>query len=107
YPASDAPPAADFAGREGRPSAAALAGTNGVWLLDTRARNWTFQDLGEAIVRVAAVGDDADRMLALTATGSVLVLADGGIVARTEPLMAASLADPDLASGVTFVVDQN
>lgn len=107
YPSGTSAPAPDFAGREGRPSAAALAGTNGVWLLDTRARSWTFQDLGEAIVRVTAVGDDADRVLALTATGSVLVLAGGEIVARTEPLVAASLADPDLAARVTFVVDQN
>jgi len=107
YPESAAPPATDFAGRKGRPSVAALAGTNGAWLLDTRDRGWTFQDLGEEIVRVAAVGDDADRMLALTATGSVLVLAEGEIVARTEPLVEESLADADLAAGVTFVVDQN
>lgn len=107
YPAETAPAARDFAGREGRPSVAALAGGRGVWLLDTRDRSWTFQDLGEEIVRVAAVGDDADRMLALTATGSVLVLAGGEIVARTEPLVAASIADADLASGVSFVVDQN
>jgi hypothetical protein len=107
YPADTAPPASDFAGREGRPGVAAIAGTNGVWLLDTRDRSWTFQDLGERIVRVAAIGDDADRMLALTASGSVLVLAGGETVARTEPLVGASIADPDLATGVTFVVDQN
>lgn len=107
YPADAALPATDFAGREGRPSVAALAGGTGVWLLDTRERSWTFQDLGEEIVRVAAVGDDADRMLALTASGSVLVLAGGEVVARTEPLVGASIADPDLAAGVTFVIDQN
>lgn len=107
YPADAAPAATDFAGREGRPSVAALAGSTGVWLLDTRDRSWAFQDLGEEIVRVAAVGDDADRTLALTATGSVLVLAGGEIVARTEPLVAASVADPELVAGVTFVVDKN
>lgn len=107
YPAGAAPAATDFAGREGRPSAAALAGTTGVWLLDTRDRSWAFQELGEQIVRITAAGDDEDRMLALTASGSVLVLAGGEIVARTEPLIAASLADPDLAAGVTLVVDQN
>ncbi|GGD63242.1 hypothetical protein [Microbacterium murale] len=107
YPAGVAPAASDFAGRKGRPSAAALAGDSGVWLLDARGRSWTFQDLGEEIVRVTAVGDDADRMLALTASGSLLVLAGGEVVARTEPLVAASIADPDLAASVTFVVDQN
>lgn len=107
YPAGVAPAASDFAGRKGRPSAAALAGDSGVWLLDTRGRSWTFQDLGEEIVRVTAVGDDADRMLALTVSGSLLVLAGGEVVARTEPLVAASIADPDLAASVTFVVDQN
>ncbi|MDP3952147.1 hypothetical protein [Microbacterium sp.] len=107
YPADAAPAATDFAGREGRPSVAALAGSGGVWLLDTRDRSWMFQGVGEEIVRVAAVGDDADRMLALTATGSVLVLAGGEIVARTEPLVAASVADPELVAGVTFVVDKN
>ena len=107
YPSGAPAPATDFAAREGRPGAAALAGANGVWLLDTRARSWTYQDLGEEIVRVTAVSDDADRMLALTATGSVLVLTGGEIVARTEPLVAESLADPNLAAGVIFVVDQN
>jgi hypothetical protein len=107
YPEGAASPATEFAGRKGRPSAAALAGANGVWLLNTRDRTWTFQDLGEEILQVAAVGDDEDRMLALAATGSVLVLAGGEIVARTEPLVAASIADPDLAAGMTFVVDQN
>ncbi|MDQ0642851.1 hypothetical protein [Microbacterium murale] len=107
YPADAAPPVTEFAGREGRPSVAALAGPTGVWLLDTRERNWTFQNVGEEIVRVAAVSDDADRVLALTASGSVLVLAGGEVVSRTEPLVAASVADPELAAGVTFVVDQN
>jgi hypothetical protein len=107
YPADAVAPATDFAGRKGRPSVAGLTGSNGVWLMDTRERRWTFQDLGEAIVRVTAVGDDAERMLALAATGSVLVLAGGEIVARTEPLVAASVADHDLATNVDFVVDQS
>lgn len=107
YPADAAAAAIDFNGRKGRPSVAALAGSAGLWVLDTRERSWVFQDLGEEIVEVAAVGDDADRVLALTASGAVLVLAAGEVVARTEPLVAASLADPDLAGGVTLVVDQN
>lgn len=107
YPTDAAAPAIDFDGRKARPSVAALAGSTGLWLLDTRERGWAFRDLGEEIIEVAAVGDDADRVLVLTASGSVLVLEGGEIVARTEPLVAASLADPELATGVTFVVDQN
>ncbi|MGO2684415.1 MAG: hypothetical protein ACTIAA_09340 [Microbacterium sp.] len=103
--------AASFAARKSRPTVAALAGDAAVggtefWMLDTRERTWTLHDVGEEIVRVAAVDDDASRVLALTADGAVLVFSDGEVTARTEPLVAASLADPDLAAGVTFVVDQ-
>lgn len=107
YPADAAPPATAFDARKARPSVAAVAGGDGVWLLDTRERSWTFQDLGEEIVQAAAIDDDAERVLALAADGSVLVLSGGGVVARTVPLVAASLADRDLAAGVSFVVDQN
>lgn len=107
YPAEAAAHASDFDARKARPSVAALAGDEGVWLLDTRERTWVFQDVGEKIVRAVAVDDDAERILALAADGSVLVLAGGDIAARTAPLVAASLADPELAAGVTFIVDQN
>lgn len=107
YPDGAAARATAFDARKARPSVAALAGDEGVWLLDTRARTWTFQDVGENVVQVAAVDDDAERVLALSADGSVLVLAGGEVVARTAPLVAASLADPDLAAGVGFVVDRD
>lgn len=107
YPADAATPATAFAARKSRPTVAAVAGDSGVWLLDTRERSWSFVDAGERIVLVGAVDDDAGRVLALTATGSVLVLTDGEITARTEPLVAASLADPELAAGVDFVIDQH
>lgn len=99
--------ATSFAARKSRPTVAALAGDAGFWLLDTRERTWSFHEIDEEIVQVVAVDDDAARILALTADGAVRVLGDGEITARTEPLVAASLADPDLAAGVTFVVDQN
>lgn len=106
YPTDAAAPATSFAGREGRPTVAAVAGESGVWLLDTRERTWSHVALGEQIVRVGAVDDEAGRVLALGATGAVLVIADGEVVARTEPLVAASLADPEAAAGVTLVIDQ-
>lgn len=108
YPADHAAPTAtDFAARRGRPGVSALAGDEGVWMLDTRGRTWTFQSIGEEIIQVAAVDDEAERVLALAADGSVLVLAGGEIVARTAPLVAASLADPDVADRVELVVDQH
>lgn len=107
YPEGSAPAATSFAAREARPRVVAVAGGTGVWILDTRQRTWSLQDVGEPIVHAAAIDDADGRVLALTADGAVLVLADGQVVARTEPLVAASLADAEAAGGVRFVVDQN
>jgi len=107
YPSDAAARATAFAAREGRPTVAGLSGTDAVWLLDTRERSWARIEAGEEIVRVAAV-DDADQLVvALTADGAVLVLdgATGERVARTEPLVTAALADPALAKGVELAVD--
>ncbi|MDN7122149.1 ABC transporter [Nocardioides sp. ChNu-153] len=109
YPAgTTAPPATSFANREGRPTVAALAGDAGeagIWLLDTRERAWTLLPAPEPLVVVSAVDDADQHVLALTATGRVLVLSgeDGAVLAATEPLAAASLA-----AGVrpTLVADQ-
>jgi hypothetical protein len=93
YPA-DAPAATSFANREGRPTVAALAGTDGIWLLDTRARSWTLLPAPAPLVQVTAVDDADQHLLALTADGRVLVLngADGSLIAETAPLVADSLA---------------
>lgn len=108
YPAgTTAPPATEFANREGRPTVAALAGedgTAGVWLLDTRERGWTLLPSPEPLVAVTAVDDEDEHVLALSAAGRVLVMGpDGAVRAATEPLVAASLA-----AGATpaLVVDQ-
>lgn len=107
YPEGVVPAATSFAAREARPRVAAVAGGTGVWILDTRERAWTLQDVGEPIVQVAAIDDADGRVLALTADGAVLVLAGGEVVARTESLVSASLADAGTAGHVRFVVDQN
>lgn len=96
----------DFEGREGRPRVAGLADDGTLWMLDTRAREWLRHDIGEPIVRAAAIDDSEGRMVLLAATGDVLILQDGAIVARTTPLVTESLATPDLALGISFVVDQ-
>ncbi|WJL94294.1 ABC transporter [Microbacterium sp. ET2] len=97
-PGTTAAPAESFHNREGRPTAAALAGesgANGIWLLDTRAQAWTLLPSPEPLVTVTAVDDDADTVLALTTEGRLIVLdgTDGAVRARTEPLVAASVAD--------------
>lgn len=100
YPA-DAPRATSFANREGRPTVAALAGDQGVWLLDTRARSWTLLPAPAPLVQVTAVDDDAEHVLALAADGRVLVLdGSGAQLAATEPLVDAS------QPGATLIADQ-
>ncbi|WP_309128197.1 hypothetical protein [Microbacterium sp.] len=106
YPAQAPSRAVEFAARKARPSVAATTGGSVFWVLDTRARRWTVWDAGQQIVRATAIDDADDRMLVLAADGSVLVMADGAVVARTAPLVAESLADDETAGHVRFVVDQ-
>lgn len=101
-----ATPASEFESRKGRPRVAAISGGSAIWVLDTRARNWLHYDIGEPVVRAAAVDDGDGRIVLLTAAGEILVMHSGAVVARTAPLVADSLADPTLAEGVALVVDQ-
>lgn len=109
YPAGAEDRAVSFAAREGRPTVAGATGGDAFWLLDTRERTWTRIDAGEPLARVVAVDDADQHVVALTATGEALVLdgETGKPLARTEPLVAASLADAALASGVTLQIDAN
>lgn len=99
--------AAGFDNRRGRPVAAAVAGDRGAWLLDTRARQWTFLPTEAPLLRVTAASDADDSVVALADDGRVLLLdaATGATRAATLPLAASSLADPALASGVTLQLD--
>lgn len=94
YPrGTTAPPATDFAGRDGRPTVAALAGKDRVWLLDTREESWRLLDSPVPLTQVTAVDDDDEHVLGLTTDGRVAVL-DGGsgeLLATTGPLAAESL----------------
>lgn len=95
YPADTAaPPATRFANRNGRPKVAALAGSTGVWILDTRAKEWTLLETGQTLAAVTAVDDTYRHVLAVAADGRLLVLdgESGATVSATEPLVAASLA---------------
>lgn len=98
--------AAELSGRADRPDLAGVARDQGAWLLDVRARRWVLIPSDAPLVRAVALGDDANRTIALDAEGSVRVLApDGTVIARTEPLLAASLHDPALRDRVHLIVD--
>lgn len=111
YPTDVAPGdrAMEFRARSGRPSVAAVAGTTGAWVLDTRERVWTHLPTEVPLLRVAAVDDRDGTIVALGADGRVLVLdpASGATVATAEPLLAASVADPSLLPGLELTVDSN
>lgn len=94
YPAG-ASGAAQLAGRPDRPDLAGAIGGQGAWLLDVRQRAWTPLPSDVPLLRAVAVGDDEGRTIALDAEGRVRIIAqDGSVLARTEPLLAASLDDP-------------
>nr|WP_221420846.1 hypothetical protein [Conyzicola lurida] len=101
--------AVEFRGRAGRPTVAAVAGSTGAWLLDTRERSWTLLPTEVPLLLVAAADDSDGRIVALAADGRVLVLdpTTGATVAATAPLLAATVADPALLAGVELSVDAN
>jgi hypothetical protein len=106
YPeGTTAPAATSFDNREGRPTVAGLAGTDGIWVLDTRGRSWTLLPSPAPLTHVTAVDDEDDHLLGLAADGRVLVMdgADGSVVAETGPLVAESLAAGKVP---TLVADQ-
>ncbi|MBW9110573.1 ABC transporter [Microbacterium ureisolvens] len=107
YPAdTTAPRATGFAGRDGRPTVAGLAGEQGIWLLDTRERTFTLLPVDRPILQATAVDDEAQHVLAVAADGRVLVIdgASGALLSQTEPLVAESLA---AGTGIlTLVADQ-
>jgi len=107
YPAGT--PAGDvataFSGRPGRPAVAAIAGTRGAWLLDSRARTLALVATPEPLLRVSAVGDADGLIVAVGASGRLLVLLPDGLLAQTEPLLAADIVDGVLAEGVSVEVD--
>ena len=98
--------AAALAGRTGRPDLAGVAGDQGAWLLDVRQRTWTLLPSEVPLLRAVAVGDDESRTIAVDAAGRALIIGqDGAVLARTEPLVAASLADPASLDRLQLIVD--
>lgn len=97
--------ATSFHARPGRPTVAAVAGTSGAWLLDTRERSWALLPTPAPLQLVTAVDDRDQHVVGLTTTGDLLVL-DGatGAVTGTAPALVGTA---DLATGVQLEVDQN
>lgn len=94
-----------FDGRKNRPTVAGLSGSDGFWLLDTRAGEWTHAEVDATLVRVVAADDDDENVVALDDEGRVRVFGrDGEERAATEPLVADALAGTE-ASGVSLTVD--
>ncbi|QHC60227.1 ABC transporter [Rathayibacter sp. VKM Ac-2760] len=91
-----------FSGRPGRPAVAAVAGEQGAWLLDTRARSWTLLPSPEPLLAASAVSDSDGTVVGIDRGGRVVVLKPDG-VATTEPLL--DVADGRLPDGVTLEVD--
>lgn len=101
-----APPATALQGRTGRPAVAGIAGDEGAWRLDSRAREWIFLPTDTPLVAASAVSDDADLTVAVAATGRIIVLdAAGSVLATTEPVLAASTADSATTAQVRLIVD--
>ncbi len=100
--------ATQFRAREGRPSVAAVAGTQGAWLLDTRKRTWQLLKTDAPLLQVSAVDDKDGHVVALSDDGRVLVLSGetGATLSASEPLLPQTLADPGLLAGVELVADQ-
>ncbi|MET4093691.1 ABC transporter [Arthrobacter sp. UYCu712] len=107
YPAGAAAPATAFEGRKGRPTVAGLGTDAGVWLLNTRQRTWDWLPTSTQVLAAAAVDDAEGRVVAVGADGTVQVYdaTTKQRIAATEPLMAATLADPALAGKVELSVD--
>jgi outer membrane protein assembly factor BamB len=104
-PAADR--ARDFRARKDRPVVAAIAGERGAWALDTRDRRWTLLPTSTPLVAVSAVDDRDHVVVAADRDGRILVLdaSTGDVTGTSEPLLAATMADPALRDAVTIEVD--
>ncbi|PRB14819.1 hypothetical protein [Microbacterium sp. MYb62] len=101
-----ATPAMLLSGRPDRPDLAGTAGDRGAWLLDVRQRQWMLLPSDVPLLRASALGDDDSRTVAIDAEGRVRVLAaDGVVLVRSEPVLAASVADSALRDRVQLIID--
>ncbi|MFJ4029024.1 ABC transporter [Paenarthrobacter sp. NPDC089989] len=107
YPDAAAAAATAFNGRKGRPTVAGVGDGAGVWLLDTRERSWNWLPTETPVLAAAAVDDAEEHVVVVGADGTVKVYdaSTGKRIAATEPLLAATLADPSMVEKVQLTVD--
>jgi hypothetical protein len=107
YPEGAAAPATSFNGRKGRPTVAGTGSDAGVWLLNTRRHTWEWLPTAAPVLAAATADDAAGHVVVVAGDGTVEVYdtATKERVARTEPLLAATLASPDLADHIHLTVD--
>ncbi|MDX2358372.1 ABC transporter [Dietzia sp. PP-33] len=105
---TQAPRATDFRGRKGRPAVAALAGDEGFWLLDTRARKWRLVPTDRPLVQVSAASDEDSHVVAVDGQGRIRVYDGeaGTETAATEAVLAEAVANPETAAGIELTVDR-
>jgi hypothetical protein len=107
YPAGAAAPATAFDARKGRPTVAGIGTDPGVWLLNTREREWDWLPTATPVLAAAAVDDDAGHVVVVGTDGTVQVYDESTkeLIATTKPLMPATLASPELTEKVELTVD--
>lgn len=107
YPDGAAAPATSFDGRKGRPTVAGTGSGAGVWLLNTRRHTWEWLPTAGPVLAAGTADDAAGHVVVVAGDGTVQVYdaATKERVAATGPLLAATLASPDLAGGIHLTVD--
>jgi len=89
-----------FSGREGRPTVSALTEGGAVWVLDTRARAWHAWRPSAPVMAVAAIGDDAGRVVAVA--GDDVVVHD-----EATGRVRATVGAGDIDAGAALFPEQH
>lgn len=107
YPDAAHAAATAFSARKGRPTVAGLGDGSGIWLLDTRELTWQWLPTASTVIAATAVDDADQHVVAVGADGTVQVYAAGSgeLLGATEPILADTLADPELAPHLALMVD--
>ncbi len=103
YPQGAAPGATTLDNRPHRPAVAGPAGDEGVWLASSRSQELTFVPTSAPILVTVAVADDSNRIVAVDADGTLLVIdGESGDVTGTQ---AGLVGTPDAAASIHLSVD--
>lgn len=102
-PAGAAAAPVAFEGRKGRPTVAGVGPDAGVWLLNTRAQEWSWIPTAVPPLHAVAVDDASEHVVTLDPDGRVRVIQAGVETAVTEPLLQAK--DLERATAIRLTVD--